>query len=549
MDLTKNQKEAIDFILKKKRCALFLPMGFGKTRVALETFKVLKDQNKVKKCLVITHKKIAEHTWLNEVSKFKNLSNIKVSEAIGSTPQKIKVLVKENYDLLVTNKEINLTKILKYIIDKDLKCKFQMLVIDESTIFKNTDSNRWRVLSKLKGFFKYIVLMTGTPLPNGPIDLYGQVFLLDNGVRLGVSFSNFRNFFYDKSPYCNFVYLEKQGALNSILNRISDLVFVRSNNDLLDNLKFKYENILIDLDPKLKKAYKLYNSKSILKYETVEDDILFGRILKYDKLLQILNGNVYDVDKKVLNIHNFKLLELKKYLKKINDNVIIVYRFKSDKDLLMKEIEGCQTLETNKEIENWNKGKIKYLLIHPLTGAYGLNLQTGGFRVLWYTLTFNLEHYKQLNNRLLRPGQTRDVIITNFVFKNTIDEILIKTLTKKDNIQNDSLIQLQNGLKDTKHNYFVNEEHSNGVGLLRNDGVLPNNHNKISKLLNKGMLFNFLKKEKLIEKEKIIVKKGLLDKKLKKVCKHLELLNNKIKILNKDITLDKLLRSRFSKKR
>lgn len=436
------QEYAKDFIIKNKKCGLFLDMGLGKTVTSLTAIDILmNDYLDVGKVLVIAPKNVAENTWTDEIQKWDHLRGLKV-KCISGTAVKRRKALDEEADIYTISRD-NVV----WLVDELKKdWKFDTLIIDELSSFKNPSSKRFKKLKTVTPFFDRVIGLTGTPAPNSYMDLWSQIYLLDRGERLGKNITAFRRQFFN--AYGRGMYVEyelKEGAKEKIDDLISDICVSMKSKDYLKDLK---EPIIIDYKVKLdNKEFKLYRdmAKEAVAEVTEKDKVVaLSAAVVTNKLLQMANGTVYGDDKKPFKIHERKLESLEDILEQAqNENILVFYNFQSDLENILSKFPEAKKFEGSEDIRNWNSGKIKMLLLHPASAGHGLNLQQGGSIIVWYGLTWSLELYLQANARLVRQGQKEVVRIYRLVTEHTVDERVIETLNGKKYKQDELLEKLK----------------------------------------------------------------------------------------------------------
>ena len=439
------QEYAKDFIVKNKKCGLFLDMGLGKTVTSLTAIDILmNDYLDIGKVLVIAPKNVAENTWTDEVQKWEHLRGLKV-KCISGTAVKRRKALDEEADIYTISRD-NVV----WLVDELKKdWKFDTLIIDELSSFKNPSSKRFKKLKTVTPFFDRVIGLTGTPAPNSYMDLWSQIYLLDRGERLGKNITAFRRQFFN--AYSRGMYVEyelKEGAKEKIDDLISDICVSMKSKDYLKDLKDLKEPIIIDYKVKLdNKEFKLYRdmAKEAVAEVTEKDKVVaLSAAVVTNKLLQMANGTVYGDDKKPFKIHERKLETLDDILEQAqNENILVFYNFQSDLENILSKFPEAKKFEGSEDIRNWNSGKIKMLLLHPASAGHGLNLQQGGSIIVWYGLTWSLELYLQANARLVRQGQKEVVRIYRLVTEHTVDERVIETLNGKKYKQDELLEKLK----------------------------------------------------------------------------------------------------------
>lgn len=436
------QEYAKDFILENKKCGLFLDMGLGKTVTSLTAIDILmNDYLDIGKVLVIAPKNVAENTWTDEVQKWEHLRGLKVT-CISGTAVKRRKALDEEADIYTVSRD-NVV----WLVDELKKdWKFDTLIIDELSSFKNPSSKRFKKLKTVTPFFDRVIGLTGTPAPNSYMDLWSQIYLLDRGERLGKNITAFRRQFFN--AYSRGMYVEyelKEGAKEKIDDLISDICVSMKSKDYLKDLK---EPIIIDYKVKLdNKEFKLYRdmAKEAVAEVTENDKVVaLSAAVVTNKLLQMANGTVYGEDKKPFKIHERKIEALDDILEQAqNENILVFYNFQSDLENILSRFPEAKKFEGGEDIRNWNSRRIKMLLLHPASAGHGLNLQQGGSIIVWYGLTWSLELYLQANARLVRQGQKEVVRIYRLVTEYTVDERVIETLNGKKYKQDELLEKLK----------------------------------------------------------------------------------------------------------
>ena len=526
-----HQVDTIKFILKHEDSAAFLPCGMGKTAITLSVFKMLKNRKMINSMLVVAPVRPAKVTWPDEIKKWDHtkdfsyvvLSDIPVANRADA--------LKKPYDIYLINRE--LIPWLRDTIAKEKICPFDMIVIDELSSFKNYKGTRTKAMMQIRCLptIRRVVGLTGTPTPNGLMDLFSQMKIIDKGMRLGQYITHYRETYFNPGKRKGSVvynWVLKPGADKAIYKKISDIVISKETNESLKLPPMVRRAVNVYLDPDMLTKYNEFKSEMVIDFlKTKSDpyvvdvltdpkvlsdaltdderlDILehfielglispeqgkvsnFYDIIDYLKavvldtvtassagvlsgyLQQLANGAIYldeePVDdeetpeteetpkkKKPKGDRPYKVWHDKK-LEALEDLVeaqngapcLVAYWFKHDKDRILKyfaerKIE-VHEINSASDIQKWNLGLYKVALIHPAAASHGLNLQEGGSTLIWFSLTWSLEFYQQLNKRLHRQGQTASsVVIHHLITKGTVDEKIIRALQKKDATQENLL--------------------------------------------------------------------------------------------------------------
>jgi len=434
------QKYATNRILELTKVGLLLDMGLGKTVSTLTAIDILMfDYFDISKVLVIAPKRVAEDTWSREVEKWDHLKHLKISKVLGTQKQRMDAL-KAKADIYVINREN-----VKWLVDLyGVKWPFDTVVIDELSSFKSNKSQRFKALKKVTPLMQRVIGLTGTPTPNGYLDLWSQIYLLDRGERLGKTITGYRERYFTpgrRNGYTIFDWDLKEGADKAIQKKISDICISMRSEDYLELPERINNNVYIKMDARARALYDQLEKDLILQVDEDEVTALTAAALT-QKLLQMANGSVYNSDGGTTHIHDGKLEALEEILEFNDEPVLVFYSFKHDYSRLMERFKELKprTLETSKDIADWNEGKIRLLLAHPASVGHGLNIQAGGHIIVWFGLTWSLELYQQANARLDRQGQTKNVIVHHLITEGTVDEDVLKALERKETGQ-DALLE------------------------------------------------------------------------------------------------------------
>ena len=433
------QQHCINEIINKPDIGLFLDMGLGKTSITLAAIRELQAfRFEVGKVLIVAPKKVSESTWQNETRKWADFNGLVVSTILGDTKQRIRAALAPA-DIYVINRD-NIKWLTEYFGNN---WPFDMVVLDESTSFKNHRTGRFKSLKRVRPKISRLVCLTGTPSPNGIADLWAQIFLLDGGTRLEKSYSAFRERYFTPGARMGHIvtsYDLKENADRRILEKISDICVSMKSEDYIELPDVVYNTIPVILDVKAQQLYLNLEKQMILETEDKELISVTSAAALSNKLLQLSNGAVYDENKDVHEIHNCKVdafLELVEGL--AGKPVLVFYNFQHDRDRILKALANSglsvRVYQDQRDLADWNNKKIDVLLAHPASTAYGLNMQDGGNHIVWFGLNWNYELYTQANKRLHRQGQTQKVIIHHLVTQGTRDDDVIAALDKKDEAQ------------------------------------------------------------------------------------------------------------------
>jgi SNF2 family DNA or RNA helicase len=432
------QRYCITRLITDPELGLFLDMGLGKTVSVLTAINDLKyNRFQVSRVLVIAPKKVAESTWTDEKEKWDHLKLLRMQIVLGSKDQRIRKLNTPG-DIWIINRE-NVPWLVDYYRNE---WPFDMVVVDESSSFKSPKAKRFKSLTWVRSHIRRMVILTGTPAPNGLIDLWAQIYLLDEGKRLEKRVTQFRERYFEPDKRDRehiFSYRPKAGGAEVIQAAIGDICVSMKAEDYLDLPDCLPVFTPVVLDTKAQAAYQKLEKEMLLEVDGATIDAGSAAILT-NKLLQLCSGAVYDEEKNIVPIHDCKIEAFLETVEALNGQpALVFYNFKHDVIRIKKALEGSglrvRELKTPQDQADWNARKIDILLAHPASAAYGLNLQKGGNHVIWFSLNWSLELYQQANKRLDRPGQTERVIIHHLIVKGGMDEEVVKVLREKGGTQ------------------------------------------------------------------------------------------------------------------
>ena len=426
-DLHEYQKYSAEFIIGHPVAALFLDCGLGKTVITLTALEELMlDRFEVRKTLVICPLRVGS-VWQSEAMKWDHTKKLHLSVAIGTASQRLSALDKRAQVYVINRENV------EWLVENH-KWDFDMVVIDELSSFKSHRAKRFKALKKVRPMVRRIVGLTGTPAPNGLIDLWAEIGILDMGQRLGRFIGGFRERFFvpdKRSREMVFSYKPREGAEEMIYELISDICISMKAVDYLDMPECVYNRVEVSMSEKEMAQYEQLEKDMLLPFSDGDIDAVNAAALA-NKLLQMADGAVYDENGNVKHIHDRKLEALDDLIEAANGKpVLIAYWYKHDLDRLKKHT-GAVELDTAEDMRKWNAGEIPVAAIHPASAGHGLNLQAGGSTLIWFGLTWSLELYQQMNARLWRQGQEEIVVIHHLLSKGTLDERVMAALEKKD---------------------------------------------------------------------------------------------------------------------
>lgn len=451
------QIRSVQFIIEHPYCGLFLDLGMGKTVSTLTAVeKLMYDYLEVNSVLVIAPKRVAETVWAEEAQNWEHLQHLTFSKIIGTEKQRLEAF-HNKADIHIISRD-NIAWLCGICASN---LPYDMLVIDELSSFKNHQSQRFKALRLARPWIKRVVGLTGTPAPNGLIDLWPQIYLMDRGERLGKTIVKYRSMYFTpgrSNGYVVYNYNLRGGAEQAIQNKIGDICISMQAQDYLQMPMLTNNYVKLKMPKDILDAYHKFEKDSIMKLVNTDNEVEITALNAAglsNKLLQFANGAIYDEDKNVYPIHDIKLEALEEIVEEAcGKPVLVAWTYQFDRDRIMKYLSKYKPreLKTAKDIQDWNDGKVQLMLAHPASAGHGLNLQAGGNIIVWFGLTWSLELYQQFNARLYRQGQKRGVIIHHLYMAQTHDEDVILALKDKDRVQ----MSLMNSIKAKIDNYIKN---------------------------------------------------------------------------------------------
>lgn len=431
------QGQAIEHMLSHPQAGLFLDMGLGKTASALTAIFEFKRFG-VGPTLVVGPIRVIETVWRQEAALWEHTKDLTFS-LIRGTPEQRKAAIKAEADIYLINPE-QLVWLLETLGPGPYK--FETLIIDESSMFKNVSSKRFRSLRfKIKNFSRRYIL-TGTPTPNRLLELWPQIFLLDLGKRLGTSYGRYKDKYFVPVDRWGYKLEPRKGAKEKVYAAIADLV-LRMEANFPEPV---YNRVETPLPEKALKIYRDVENQAFSKLDASTAITAMNVIGAMIKCRQVANGTVYtdtEEGQGIQQIHDEKIKAAKEIIEGTGSPVILVYNFRHELETLKKELAEfspvvlSESKNSDQTVKDWNSGKIQVLLLHPASGGHGLNLQEGGHTMIWFGLTFSFEQYAQTIARINRQGQKNTVVLHILVAPGTVDTVMEQALRGKKENQND----------------------------------------------------------------------------------------------------------------
>ena len=427
-----HQTYAINRLLETNNCALFMGMGTGKSAVTLTGIdQLMYDNLEVNKVLIIAPKRVAENTWPDEISKWDHVKHLKYSLVLGSEKQR-KAALRQKADIYITNPENVAWLVAQY----GTAFPFDMWVVDESSKFKSHKSQRFKALMQVCPKVKRILLLSGTPMANSELDLWSQIYLLDRGDRLEKTITAYKTKYFTYDPY-GMKYTPH--SPERIFDKIGDICFSMKTEDYIDLPELIEENVNVRLPDEIMQQYHEFEKRMVLALNDADHITAVSAAGLSNKLRQFANGAVYNEAKEYFEVHNAKLEALAEDLEVLNGKpMLLAYSYRSDVERIKQYLKQYQPreMQTTGDKDDWNKGKIPLMLIHPASGGYGLNLQHGGNYLGFFGADWNLEHRQQFIKRIHRDGQKeKHVFLRNYIVPGTIEDRVMQALAEKANGQ------------------------------------------------------------------------------------------------------------------
>lgn len=445
------QETAVALGVSQACLGLLLDPGLGKTTIIYAIFKILKDLGYVRRMLVIAPLKVAKNVWPTQKWEWEQFKDLTVTVLHGNKKDKlldeqtdIHVLNPDGLEWFTNSKFVALPENKKKKLQTDaarlrwIRENYDMLVVDESTKFKHSSSNRFKILKELIPRFKRRYILTGTISPNGLHDLFGQIYILDEGYSLGQYITHFRNKYFTPDPRIEGVWYPVDGAAEKIAERIAPLTLRMKREDHLQMPKLIYQDIWVELPPAAMAEYLRMEDELVAKIEGGHV-IASNAAVATGKCRQLANGAIYtDAQGHYEVFHKEKLEALEDLVEAMSGQPLLVaYSWKFDLEMIQKAMkvpaigQGSDRQDATL-ISQFNSGTLPTLLGHPETMALGLNLQGSCNHICWYGVPWNLEHYLQTIDRIYRQGQRAETVIVHRILaRGTLDERMLQVLDTK----------------------------------------------------------------------------------------------------------------------
>jgi SNF2 family DNA or RNA helicase len=444
------QEVGVDFLRGRDQAALMMDMGLGKTACVLSAL-----EPKHLPALVVAPKRVAEEVWDVEQSKWR--PDLDIVVAMGD-PKKRRMALNSGAAITVIGRD-NLRDV------TDTHIKPRTLVIDELSGYKNggrKGSVRWKTARALitEHKIKHVWGLTGTPAPNGYLDLWGQIGLLDGGERLGRNLTGYQNrYFVPENIVWNgkrevvASWALREGADQRIKELIEDICLAMATNGRIKLPDTTFNDIAVELPRPVREAYREFSSELCVNLEELFGGTIHtagNAAILTSRLSQMTAGFLYVDDAEINNyehtiLHTEKIKALEEVMEAPRiGGVMVMYRYTAEKNMILRHFgDVAHTIDEPGVIKAWNRQEIPMLLVHPASVGHGLNLQDGGHTQVWTSPTWDLEHWDQGIKRLARQGQQHPVVIHLILAKKSIDHLIRKRIETKSETQQDLLAFLE----------------------------------------------------------------------------------------------------------
>ena len=425
------QKNARKFILDRPCSGIFADMGLGKTALTLHAIKDLPQP-----VLLIGPIRVVEGVWRAEALIWGETKGLTFSLIRGAPKARSEALSRPA-QVYLSNPETLGSMF------ADPKCPaFKTLIVDESSMYKNSTTKRFKTLKAALPKFERVVILTGTPTPNGLMDLWSQIYLLDRGARLGKNAFAYKAKYFEQKDYMGFVFEPRLGAEERVTELISDIVMRIDAKDHLPPRTVIHNKVMLDLPPNVRKIYEDMKRTAFAKINADSDISAVNAVAALMKLRQVANGFVYNDAGEVDHLHSEKIDALKEVIEETGSPIIVLYNFNHELEGLKKAFKNAVVFDASK-IEDWNAGKIPLMFLHPGSSGHGVNLQYGGHTMVAFSASFSQEQMSQAMARIDRQGQAHPVFFHYLMVRDSVDELIFETLQNKSHNQTSILKRIK----------------------------------------------------------------------------------------------------------
>jgi SNF2 family DNA or RNA helicase len=437
--LKPHQLKAVDWLVRKPMSGLFLDMGLGKTASVLTAFEELRRANRSGALLVIAPLRVAETVWDSECRQWEHVAKLRVVKVLGSARHRAQALTKraDIYTINVDNCAW-LATTLYAMQQQGRKIPFDWMVIDESSMFKARDTRRFKAVRALLPAFKRRTILTGTPTPNSLVELWPQIYILDQGERLGFNPDTYTTRYFERNMDGRLSL--KENAHDRIAEKVGDIVLRMDGSGLVGMPEKVANEVVFNLPPAARKVYDKLEAEMFVMLNAIFEEQRSTGIVRavnmavlVGKCHQLANGAVFDSENRALwhEVHKARLDVLEEVLGEIGGNALVAYTYRHDRERILKRFGnvpfiGGGNKDTMRVIDEWNAGKHPIVLVHPKSASHGLNMQFGGHNIVWFSNLFSLELHDQLIARLARPGQRHPFVTTHYLIADNTTDLAMR---------------------------------------------------------------------------------------------------------------------------
>jgi len=449
-----HQVEASRFLLDNRCGGVVMDIGWGKTAAALDAIVRLMKAKSISRTLLVAPKRVCELTWPLEIVEWAQFRHLRTVFLHGKDKDK---LVSVSADIYLINPE-GLEWLLKS--RAISKIKPDLLLVDESTMFKNTTTKRFKLLKVALKYFKRRWAMTGEPAPKGLLDLFGQVYIVDMGNALGQYVTQYRYKYFQPTGFKGYDWRLQPGADKLIYERLRGVICRPQPDPRLKRPKELPNPIYFNLSDGARRVYREIEDEMFSVFRGQEIKVANAAVAM-QKCRQVTSGALYKSERvsntEWISIHDDKLVALEELVESLQGKpLFLLYEFDHERQRILKRFKNAVVLEGKvKELESierrWNSGKIELLLAQPQSSGRGLNLQKACSHVCWFTLPWDLEMFKQGTGRIARQGAASKIVSVHYLIaKDTVDEYVMSVLRRKNRTQNDFKLALQELYNDRR---------------------------------------------------------------------------------------------------
>jgi superfamily II DNA or RNA helicase len=435
------QLPMIDHLLANDRAALFVSPGKGKTVVTLTALDALATVGQFKAALIVAPLRVCSITWPAQVERWAHTRWMRVAHL--RTAAGLKAWHEQAADIYLINSELLPSRLPKmFPKSKSFELPVDTLVIDELSLAKNPQSKRFKALHKHLAKIERRWGLTGTPIPNNYLDLFMQIKMLDDGSRLGRTFTQYRDAYFYPADYMGYTYKLVTGSKEAIDAKLADLALVL-NGEESDLPASSVVDVAAIMPPEARKQYKTLEKEMLAEIEYGEITAPSAGVL-VNKLLQLTSGAVYDEDRNVLPVHSAKIAALKAIIAKHKgEPILVLCAFKHESARVIAAIKGAKMFD-ERDLDDWKAGKIPVWVADARSLSHGIDgLQVSCRIAIWVSLTYSHETYVQTNARLIRTGQTAETLIYRIICSGTVDDAICEALRDKSDTQSGMLLAVR----------------------------------------------------------------------------------------------------------